>query len=181
MFSSRFSILISKTQRQLNMKIFRHSRFLLIAGLFLFTQTACVHYQRYAMAKSRLQKINPEGLKVYLVDASHPLTRGWYVSEPTFESNSVSGFINRMAEVEMLEASILRDRTDAQQSRNDILLYASPKFALSLPDTATLTIQNSQLEKIEVCELNYLKTVGRPMLGCTGLLLLAYLVWDNGF
>lgn len=128
------------------------------------------------MSKSRLHKINPEGLSVYLVDAAHPLTRGWYLSDPKFENNSVSGFISRMAEVETLEASMLRDRSDAQQSRNDILLYAKPQFALGLPDTATMTIQDIQLEKIEVCELNHVRTIGMPLLGCTGLLLLVYLV-----
>ncbi|MDO8366621.1 MAG: hypothetical protein Q7T20_07495 [Saprospiraceae bacterium] len=128
------------------------------------------------MSKSRLQKINPEGLTVYLVDAAHPLTRGWYLSDPKFENNRVSGFISRMAEVETLEASMLRDRSDAQQSRNDILLYAKPQFALGLPDTATMTIPDSQLEKIEVCELNHVRTIGMPLLGCTGLLLLVYLV-----
>jgi len=128
------------------------------------------------MSKSRLQKINPEGLSVYLVDAAHPLTRGWYLSEPKFEKNSVSGFISRMAEVETLEASMLRDRSDAQQSKNDVLLYAKPQFAMDLPDTATLSIQNTQLEKIEVCELNHIRTIGMPLMGCTGVLLLVYLI-----
>ncbi len=149
---------------------------LFLLSLFLFSQTACVQYQRYAMSKSRLQKINPVGLSVYLVDAAHPLTRGWYVSEPTFEANSITGFISRMAEVETIEAALLRDRSDAKQSRNDILLYAKPQFAMSLPDTATLTIQNVQLEKIEVCEMNHVKSIGMPLLGCTGVLLLVYLV-----
>lgn len=146
----------------------------------MFSQTACVYYQRYSMSKTRLQKINPEGLSIYVVDAAHPLTRGWYLSEPKFEKNSVSGFISRMAEVETLEASMLRDRSDAQQSRNDILLYAKPQFALGLPDTATLTIQNTNLEKIEVCELNHVRTIGMPLLGCTGALLLAYLISGGG-
>lgn len=158
------------------MKPFQLLSLLLLASLFLLTQTACVHYNRYAMSKTRLQKIDPQGLSVYVVDAAHPLTRGWYLSEPKFTGNSVSGFISRMAEVETLEASMLRDRYDAQQSRNDILLYAKPQFALGLPDTATLTILNSQLEKVEVCELNHLKTFGRPLLGCTGIVLLAYLI-----
>lgn len=158
------------------MKVFHSLPILLLVGLFLLSQTACAYYQRYPMAKSRLQKVNPDGLSVYLLDAAHPLTRGWYVSEPKFGKNSVSGFISKMAEVESLEAAVLRDRLDAQQSRNDILLYAKPQFALNLPDTATLTIQDIQLEKIEVCEMNHVKTIGLPMMGCTGTLLLVYLI-----
>ncbi len=152
---------------------------LLLLSFFLLSQSACVHYQRYAMSKSRLQKINPVGLSVYLVDAAHPLTRGWYVSEPKFEANSITGFISRMAEVETIEASLIRDRNDARQSRNDILLYAKPQFAMNLPDTATMTIQNAQLEKIEVCEMNHVKTIGMPLLGCTGILMLLYLISDE--
>ncbi|MBC7773816.1 MAG: hypothetical protein H7246_00145 [Phycisphaerae bacterium] len=158
------------------MKSIRLLTFLFLLSLFLFSQTACVYYQRYSMSNSRLQKINPEGLSIYLVDAAHPLTRGWYLSEPRFEKNSVSGFISRMAEVEILEASMLRGRADAQQSKNDILLYAKPQFAIALPDTATLTIQNTNLEKVEVCELNHVRTIGMPLLGCTGGLLLVYLI-----
>ena len=162
------------------MKAIRPAALFFLASLFLLFQSSCVYYQRYSMSKSRLQKINPEGLSVYLVDASHPLTRGWYVSEPKFEKNSISGFVSRMAEVETLEASMLRNRSDAQQSRNDILLFAKPQFAAGLPDTATMIIQNTQLEKIEVCELNHGKTIGLPLLGCTGGLLLIYLI-SNGF
>lgn len=163
------------------MKTARSILILLIAAILLTTQSACVHYQRYSMAKSRLQKINPEGLSIYVVDVAHPLTRGWYLSEPKFEQNSISGFISRMAEVEILETSMLRDRSDAQQSKNDILLYAKAQFALSLPDTAHITIQNSQLEKIEVCELNHLRTIGVPLIGCTGVLALVYLISQDDF
>lgn len=161
---------------KINMKPFQLLPLVLLASLFLLSQTACVYYNRYSMSKSRLQKINPVGLSVYLVDAAHPLTRGWYLSEPKFEKNSVTGFLSRLTEVETLEVSMLSNRSDAQASRNDILLYAKPQFSMSLPDTATLTIQNIQLEKVEVCELNHLKTFGRPMLGCTGIALLAYLI-----
>ncbi len=161
------------------MKVIRPLLLLLLTSFLLFSQTACVYYQRYPMSESRLQKINPEGLSVYLVDAAHPLTRGWYVSEPKFEANSITGFISRMAEVETIEASLLRDRSDARKSRNDILLYAKPKFALNLPDTATMTISTIQLEKIQVCEMNHVKSIGLPLLGCTGTLMLVYLLSEG--
>lgn len=158
------------------MKPIRRNSSLFLAVFFLLSQTACAYYQRYPIAKSRLPKVNPEGLSVYILDASHPLTRGWYLSEPKFEKNSISGFISKMAEVETLEASMLRDRSDAQQSRNDVLIYLKPQFAQGLPDTATLSIQGSQLEKIEVCELNHVKTIGLPLISCVGFLGLIYLV-----
>ena len=157
------------------MKAIKTSFLLLGISLVLLTQSSCAYYQRYSMPKARLKKINPAGLSIYLVDAAHPLTRGWYLTEPKFEGDKVTGFISRMAEVETLEASLVRNRFDAQQSKNDILLFAKPQFAATLPDTATMTIQNDQLEKIEVCEMNQLKTVGRPLVGCTSLLFLAYL------
>ncbi|MFN0213533.1 MAG: hypothetical protein ACKVT2_04700 [Saprospiraceae bacterium] len=147
--------------------------------VLILSQSSCAYYQRYQMSKSKLQKINPDGLSVYLVDASHPLTRGWYVSEPKFEKNSIRGYLTRMAEVETLEASMLRNRSDAQQSRNDILLFAKPQFAAGLPDTATMVIQNSNLEKIEVCELNHGKTIGLPLLGCFGGWVLVYLITEG--
>jgi len=148
--------------------------------LFVIIQSSCSFYQRYSMPKSRLQKINPEGLSVYLVDAAHPLTRGWYVAEPKFTENNITGFISRMAEIETIEASLLRDRADARNSRNDILLYAKPQFALGLPDTATMTISNLQLEKIEVCEMNHVKTIGCPLLGCAGIIAVIFFI-SEGF
>lgn len=158
------------------MKTPRPTLLLFMAIAVLLSQTSCAYYERYGMAKSRLQKINPEGLSIYVVDAAHPLTKGWYLSEPKFDKDGVSGFLSRMAEVEILEVSTLHDRHDAKRSRNDVLLYAKPQFALSLPDTATMTIQNSQLEKVEVCELNHMRSIGAPLLGCTGLIILGYLI-----
>jgi hypothetical protein len=162
------------------MKNSRSCSILFLLGLFLLSQTGCSYYQRYSMPKARLQKINPEGLSVYLVDAAHPLTRGWYVSEPKFAENSISGFFSRMAEVETIEASLVRDRADARNSRNDILLYAKPQFAQGLPDTATMTVSNLQLEKIEVCEMNHVKTIGYPLIGCTGIIAVIFLL-SEGF
>ncbi len=149
---------------------------LIWAFVILTSQNSCAYYERYTMTKTRLQKINPEGLSVYVVDVAHPLTRGWYITEPKFDKEGVTGFISRMAEVEILEIATLQDRRDAKRSRNDVLLYAKPQFALSLPDTATMTIRNSQLEKVEVCELNHMRSIGAPLLGCTGLSLLWYLI-----
>lgn len=163
-------------QASSNMKTNQTLLILLFSAFFLFAQTACVRYQRYGMPKSRLQKIDPSGLSIYLLDAAHPLTRGWYIAEPKFEKEGITGYISRMAEVETIEVSMLRGNYDAQMSRKDVLLYARPQFASSLPDTGTMTIQTVQLEKVEVCELNHARTFGIPMAGCTGILVLAYIL-----
>ncbi len=147
-----------------------------LAVLLLLGLSSCAHYERYGLAKSRMQKLNSSGVSVYLVDAAHPLTRGWFLSEPVFDARSVKARITRMSEVETMEMSLIRDRYDARQSRNDILLFAKPQFAESLPDTTSIVIQDHQLEKIEVCELNHLRTYGAPLLGCTGMVFLLYLV-----
>ena len=159
-----------------NMKTNHILLLLLFSALLLFAQTACVRYQRYGMPKSRLQKIDPTGLSIYLLDAAHPMTRGWFIAEPKFEKEGVTGYISRLAEVETIEVSMLRGNHDAQMSRKDVLLYARPQFASSLPDTGTMTIQTTQLEKVEVCELNHARTFGLPMAGCTGILVLAYII-----
>lgn len=150
-----------------------------LATFCLFSLNSCVHYQRYRMAETRLQRINPEIISIYLIDAAHPLTRGWYLAEPKFEENHVRGFLTRMAEVETLEITQLSSRTDAQQSRNDVLLYLKPRFANSLPDTTIMDIPHVQIERIEVCELNTMKTLGLPLLGCAGVVFLSLLFTGN--
>lgn len=139
-------------------------------------QSSCAHYQRYSMSKSRLEKINPEKLSIYLLDAGHPNTRGWYVQQASFEKDWVNGTIIRMSELETLEAATLRDRQDASESRNDVLLYLDTDYAAKLPDTSSLKIPGSKLQKVEVCELNINKTIAVPMIGCTGVLLGIYLL-----
>ncbi|MDX1913797.1 MAG: hypothetical protein SFV22_20035 [Saprospiraceae bacterium] len=151
--------------------------FLLLVGLLVF-QSSCAFYQRYGMSKSRLQKINTAGLSVYLIDAAHPLTRGWYLSEPQFDADLVRGYVRKMEEKETLEVSMLRNQYDAQHSRNDVLIFLKPQFADKMPDSTLMNIPHSQLERVEVCEMNHVRTIGVPLIGCTGLALLAYLVSD---
>jgi hypothetical protein len=150
-----------------------------VAVLLLLCLSSCAHYERYGMAKSRMEKLNNKGVSVYMVDAGHPLTRGWFLSDPVFEANQVTAFITRMSEVETMEMSVIRNNYDARQSRNDILLYAKPKFASSLPDTAKIQIFDHQIEKIEVCELNHVRSIGLPLLGCSGLVTLLYLITNT--
>jgi hypothetical protein len=153
--------------------------FLLLAALASLL-VSCSHYQRYSMAKSRLQKITPTGMAVYLIDASHPYTRGWYLSEAQFGSDQVRGYVRKMEEKETLEISMLRSQYDAQQSRNDILLFLKPQFADKMPDSTFMSIPHPQLERVEVCEMNHVKTFGVPLIGCTGLSLLLYFAITGG-
>lgn len=161
------------------MNNFRPIKTLLLLSLFWLSFNSCVRYKRYSMVSSRLEKVNPAGLSVYLLDAAHPLTRGWYLSEPKFEKKSVSGFLVRMAEVEVLEVVEIRNRRDGQLSKNDLLLYAKPELAAQWFDTATVVIPNKQLERVEVCEMDQMRSIGVPLLGCTAGISLIGLLWDN--
>lgn len=126
--------------------------------------SGCVFYQRYPMAKSRLTKIDNRNLTYYLLDASRPLSRVWYISEAEFQEDKMIGFLIRVSETEAEEIATVYSKRDAKDSKNDVLMYAKPKFALALPDTATMTITYDQLEKIEVYEVNHGKSVAISLL-----------------
>lgn len=157
------------------MKQLRICRYWLAHALllvFLFQQSGCLYYQRYPLAKSRLAKIPLENLSFYLIDSAHPLTKMWYVSDFKFEPKSMHCFLTRMAEVEATEISMVRNRQDAKNSRNEVLLFAKPQFAMTLADTATMTINYEQFDKIEVYEVNHGKTIA-VVLASAGVAFLA--------
>jgi hypothetical protein len=129
-----------------------------VFALMLFL-TGCVFYQRYPLAKSRLDKINKEQLTFYLLDAAHVRSRVWYISEAQFEGDKITGFLVRLTEMEATEVATISNNRDAKMSREEVLLYAKPKFAMTLTDTMTATIPHDQLEKIEVYEVNHGKSV----------------------
>lgn len=140
--------------------------------VFLFQQSGCLYYQRYPLAKSRLAKIPLENLSFYVIDSAHPLTKMWYVSDFKFEPKVMHCHLTKMAEVEAMEISMVRNRQDAKNSRNEVLLFAKPQFAMTLADTATMTINYEQFDKIEVYEINHGKTVG-VVLASVGVAFLA--------
>lgn len=134
----------------------------------LFTLLAmlsgCIFYQRYPMAKSRLTKIDKEQLTFYLLDASRPNSRVWYISEAEFQNNSMRGFLIRLDESEAHEVATVNSSRDARYSKNEVLMYAAPRYALALADTALVTIQYDQIEKIEVYEVNHNKSIAWSLL-----------------
>lgn len=136
-------------------KIILFGVFFLISSLF-----SCVYYQRYPMPKSRLAKVKQENLAFYLIDAGHPLTRAWYVSEINFQQDAMSGFANRLSPSETLEVSTLRNGRDARQSKNEVLIYIKPKTAMTMGDTLTTRLSFEQIERVEVHEPNFGKSVG---------------------
>jgi hypothetical protein len=152
--------------------IFLRSALLALVVSFL----SCSTYQRYELPKSRVQKINESYLAYYLVDPAHPLTRVWYMSESKVKDTEVTCFLSKMTELEAADVTKVRSRRDARWSKNDVLFYANPRFAATLPDTGNFSIPMDQLEKIEVYELNYAKTVGTPLLYTSGLLLLLFAI-----
>jgi hypothetical protein len=151
---------------------FRSFQFLFII-LFL---CSCTTYQRYQLPSARLSKINEDYLSYYLVDAAHPLSQVWYMSKSKVEDTAVTCYITKMTELEAAEVTTVRNKKDARWSKNDVLFYADPAFAASLKDTLTLTIPVAKFEKIEVYELNHIKSIGAPMLGVVGLFVVLFII-----
>jgi hypothetical protein len=139
----------------------------------------CAFYQRYPMPEGRLAKIKTDDLSFYLVDAAHPKTKVWHLSDCRVEPTAVTGFVSRLSEVEASEATYFGSRPEARGRKNDVLIFVKPQFVFSLPDTATMRIPNEQLEKIEVYELNYSKSIGLPLATLTGLLTLLYFITNE--
>jgi hypothetical protein len=137
---------------------------------------SCVSYQRYSMTKQRLSQVRPEALSFYAVDAAHPLRKAWYISEPTVRKEQVSGYLTRLSESEALELSLVRDSRDAQESKNNVLLYVHPKLAMTYSDTLTTTIPFRQIERVEVHEPNYGKAFTAAVLSGAGLFFLIGLI-----
>ena len=153
----------------------------LLSALFfalLILLSGCVFYQRYPMAKSRLPKISDRQLTFYLLDASRPLSRVWYVSEAEFQEDKMKGFLIRLDESEAQEVVTVSGKRDAKYSKNEVLLYAKPKYAFALADTANVTITYDQLEKIEVFEVNHGKSIAVSLL--TALMPMMFLAAMSG-
>lgn len=148
----------------------------LLAWLLLLVvlswQTSCSYYQRYPMSKARMPKIDTQGLTFYLLDAAHPLSKVWYISDYSISEKSMSAFLVRLSETEAMQVTTVSSNRDARASKNEVLLFAKPQYALGLPDTLTTQIDFDQLEKIEVHEVNYGKTLAFNLLGYVGIGLL---------
>lgn len=140
------------------------SFFLALFCPLLILLSGCIFYQRYPMAKSRLQKIENRQLTYYILDASRPYSRVWHVSEVDFQEDKLNAFLVRLGEPEAQEIATVDNNRDARYSKNEVLMYAKPKYALALADTATVTIPYDQLEKIEVYEVNHNKSVALSLL-----------------
>jgi hypothetical protein len=139
----------------------------LLPALFfalLILLSGCVFYQRYPMAKSRLPKIGDRQLTYYLLDAARPQSRVWHISETEFQEDKMRGFLIRLDESEANEIATVKSKRDAKYSKNEVLLYAKPKYAFALSDTANVTISYDQLEKIEVYEVNHGKSIAVSLL-----------------
>ncbi len=131
----------------------------LLFFIVLGWQAGCVQYQRYPLSKARMPKIDTRDLTFYLVDAAHPLSKVWYVSSYEIGEKSMTAFLTRMSAAESSQVSIVRNNRDARDKKNEVLLFAQPKYASGLADTLTTRIDFDQLEKIEVYEANFGKTM----------------------
>ncbi|MCY7328564.1 MAG: hypothetical protein LH618_08455 [Saprospiraceae bacterium] len=148
----------------------------LLLMIVMSWQVSCTYYQRYPMTKARMPKIDTRGLTFYLIDVAHPLSKVWYITDYNISEQYMSAFIVRMSETEAMQVSTVRNNRDARASRNEVLLYAKPKYALGLPDTLTTRIDFDQLEKIEVHEVNYGRVLAFNILGYIGIGMLISLI-----
>lgn len=137
----------------------------LFLSLLMLLQSSCAFYQRYPMAKSRLPKITTDNLTFYLLDPSRPLSGVWYVDAYRFGETSMQAYLSRLSEREALDVVTVRNNRDARDSRNEVLIYVKPQVARAFPDTITTTLNYEQLEKVEVYEINYGKTLAVNFLG----------------
>lgn len=130
----------------------------------VFLLSSCIFYQRYPMAKSRLTKIGRYQLTFYVLDASRPTTHAWYVSEADFQDDKMVGVLVRLDEVEAQEVATVTGRRDARLSKDEVLMYVKPQFTIALSDSATVTLNYDQLEKIEVYEVNHTRSLTLSLL-----------------
>jgi hypothetical protein len=124
------------------------------------------------MAKSRLTRINRENLTFYILDAAQPGLRVWYVSKARFQRDQMHCHIERVEAAEAEEIATLRGRRDARESKNEVLLYANSSLALTLSDTASVSIDYSEVDRVEVHEVNQSKSIAYSLLCFFGLVFL---------
>ncbi len=101
------------------------------------------------------------------------------MSECKIAPQEITCYLTRLTEKEGAEISLVRGNWDARASKNDVLFYAEPRFASALQDSSIQKISIGQLEKIEVFELNHLRTYGAPLLSLTGFLALLFLISEG--
>lgn len=146
--------------------------FVILSLSVLFLLNACVYYQRYRLPEQRLFALKSQPLNYYLVDPAHPQTGVWYISRTQVEDTQVSGQITRMTENEGQEITYVRNRQDAQWSKNDVLIYPEPAFMASLPEQGPVILNIENIEKIEVYEVNQVKSFIAPLITVLGLMIL---------
>lgn len=147
----------------------------------LLSSSGCGYYQRYSMAQTRLTRINTDGLTFYLLDPARPLSGVWYVEGYKFNEDNLTAVIIRLPEQEALEVVTVSNSRDARQSRNEVLLYAKPSVARAFSDSMRVDLRYDQLEKVEVYEMNYGKTLATNFMGyiAFGLVLTTLISKDN--
>ena len=138
--------------------------------------SACTTYQRYKLPANRILKIQNTDLTYYVVDAANPISRAWYVSDCQINETGIEGYLTKMEPESAKEIYIVQSRRDSRWSKNDVLFYADPRLANTLPDSGLVNIPVGKMAKIEVYELNHAKTFGTPLLSVTGFLALLYLI-----
>jgi hypothetical protein len=145
------------------LNLLRPTRLILVIFLLLLIsiqQMSCVFYQRYPMAKSRLNKIDTQYLTFFLVDNAHPLTKAWELISYDINDKSMFCTMSALSEKDAHDVVTVRNNSDARASKNEVLLFLKPEFAKTLPkDTGSMTVLLDQIDRIEVYETNFGKTI----------------------
>ncbi len=146
-----------------------------ILGLLICCFTACIYYQRYPMAKKRLFKLKDQSLSFYLIDPSRPLSGMWYVHSYDFREKDMTLKMSRISEREAIAVTNIGSKQDARLSKNDVLIYIKPPEARNFTDSLTTKLSYDQLERVEVYETNFGKSVSMSFVGyvTVGLVLAA--------
>lgn len=151
-------------------------KYLLFIICIVTLATSCVTYKRYPLPQSRLKVVDNTALKYYLLDAAHPSSTGWYMSDVRIDSTKIECYLSKLTKEETKEIFAISSRRDARWSKNDVLFYAKPVFASAISDSLTATINLRDLERIEVYEINQMRTLGTPLITIAGLTYFLFLI-----
>jgi hypothetical protein len=132
---------------------------IVVAFVALLTLNRCVIYQRYPLPQSRLVKIKEIPLNYYLIDSYHPLTHAWAFEVRENNGGVLQGQIQRKPADTARDLVTVRGSWDAEASKKDVLLFVKPELATALRDTQELILRHKDIERIEVYESNFNKTV----------------------
>jgi hypothetical protein len=148
---------------------FRRSLATFLLLIFVLSQMGCVFIQRYPMASSRLPKINTADLSFFLIDNDHPLSVAWEMKVDKIGPKNMVGKVTKVSQQDAHDIVTVQSDRDARYSYNEVLIFLKADYAAQLLDTASIDLQYDQIDRIEVYEANFGKTVSLNALAFSGI------------